>query len=284
METGTLYVVATPIGNLRDITLRALDVLGDVDEWVVEDTRRAGKLRDQLDLPSRPLNRYYDEVEETRTEPLARKLVNGRDLALLCDAGTPVVSDPGYRLINACWDRGIPVRPVPGVSAPITALSVSGFPSDEFLFLGFFPRTAKAKRDKLLEIKYYPGTVILFESPQRLEDTLRRIRSFLGDREVFLGREMTKKFEEYRRGPVSELIGDREESSARGEFTLLIAPGEREQVDEEQYLRELLRKGLQLKEAARIVARFSPRSKSQLYKVGLDLEEELDDPEERPGE
>lgn len=270
-----LYVVATPLGNKRDITLRALDVLKEVDEWVVEDTRQAAKLRDLLELPSKPLTSYYDEVESARTGPILEKLKRGKDLALLCDSGTPVVADPGYNLLGAAHEAGIEVRPVPGPSATVTALSVSGFPSDQFLSLGFFPKKSKAKRDLLLSVQYFQGTVIFFESPRRILETLRLLSNLLGNRLVFLGREMTKKFEEYMRGPVRELIERLEADEPQGEFTVLIHPGEEETVEPEEYLRELLERGLKLSDAAKICARFAQKTRSELYKVGLDVQEEM---------
>ncbi|MFP4686906.1 MAG: 16S rRNA (cytidine(1402)-2'-O)-methyltransferase [bacterium] len=271
-----LYVVATPLGNMKDITIRAREMLAEVDEWVVEDTRRAGKLRDLLDLPKKPLNSYYDEVEQMRVEPLIEKLKQGSDLALLSDAGTPAISDPGYLLIKRAHDEGIEVRPLPGACAPLVALSVSGFPSDQFLFIGFLPKKSKAIRDKLLEIKHFQGTVICFESPQRFLETLRKIRSFLGDRRLFIAREMTKKFEEYRRANCSDLIKYFEQNKPQGEFTLLIHPREEEKtIDPEEYLRELLKKGLKLSDAAKAAASFSPQPKSELYKKGLAIQEEI---------
>ncbi len=271
-----LYVVATPLGNMKDITDRAREVLAEADEWVVEDSRRAGKLRDLLGLPKKTLNSYYDEVEEMRVEPLVDKLKRGLDLALVSDAGTPAVSDPGYLLIKRAHEEDIQVRPVPGPCAPVSALSVSGFPSDQFLFVGFLPRKSKALRDKLLEVKFFQGTVICFEAPQRILETLRKIRSFLGERELFIAREMTKKFEEYRSAPCSQLIEYFTENKPQGEFTLLIHPASEKKIDPEDYLRELLEKGLRLSDAAKAAASFSPLPKSELYKKGLEIQEELE--------
>ncbi len=271
--TGILYVVATPLGNSRDITLRAIDVLSETDEWVVEDTRRAGRLRELLDLPQRPLNSYYDEVEEARTDALIKKLKQGLNLALLSDSGTPLVADPGYNLVRAAHEAGLDVRPVPGPSAPIAALSASGFPSDEFISLGFLPKKSKGKRDRLLEVKYYQGTVIFFESPQRICETLRLLLNLFGNRTVFVGREMTKKFEQYLRGSLEEALAELEDSQPRGEFTVLVHPGEEKYVNPEDYLAELLARGLSMSDAARIAAKFSSKPKSELYKLGLELKD-----------
>lgn len=268
-----LYVVATPLGHSEDITLRALDVLQECDEWVVEDTRRAAKLRDLHELPDRPFNSYYDEVESARTAPLVEKLKRGLDLALLSDSGTPQIEDPGYNLVDAAHEAGVEVCPIPGPSAPAAALSVSGFPSDSFLSLGFLPKKQKPRRDVLLEVRYFQGTVVFFESPRRILDTLRLILNLYGNREVFVGREMTKKFEEYLRGPVREVLNQLEADDPRGEFTVLVHPGEGETVEPEEYLRQLLDKGLKMSDAAKIAAKFSPKTRSELYKIGLDVQD-----------
>ncbi|MFB6226773.1 MAG: 16S rRNA (cytidine(1402)-2'-O)-methyltransferase [bacterium] len=274
--SGRLYVVATPLGNIRDITLRAKDVLSDVDEWIVEDSRRAAKLRDNLGLPKKPMNRYYDENETRRTPELLQKLKQGLEMALVSDAGTPVIADPGYELINRSRSEGIEVHPVPGVSAPVAALSVSGFPASEFLFIGFFPRTQPKRREKLLEVKYYQGTVVFFEAPHRLEETLKTIRTYLGDRQLFVGREMTKQYEQYRTGTADELLDVFQDEQRKGEFTILLHPAEEESVEPEQFLEELLKKGMKLSEAAKIAGTFSDRKRSDLYQVGLDVQDKLE--------
>ncbi len=278
-KQGRLYVVATPLGNRKDITERAREVLSEVDEWVVEDTRRSSKLAQMYEISPPPMNSYYDEVEEMRVEPLVRKLKSGKKLALLSDAGTPAISDPGYLLVKRAHEENIEVRPLPGANAPVAALSASGFPSDRYVFMGFLPRKNKARRDTLLEVKNFPGTVIFFESPRRLVDCLQKIRSFLGNRDIFIAREMTKKFEEYRRGTATELIDYYKNNESRGEFTVLVHPqdDEEETVDSRQYLRDLLRKGLKLSDAAKAAAKFSEKTRSELYKVGLDIQEELED-------
>lgn len=274
---GTLYVVATPLGNMRDVTVRAKDVLSEVDEWVVEDSRRAAKLRDNLGLPKKPMNRYYDENETRQTPELLKTLQSGTDMALLSDAGTPVIADPGYELIHRAREEGVEVKPIPGVSAPIAALSVSGFPANEFLFIGFFPRTPEKRRDKLLEIKYFQGTVVFFEAPHRIEETLKAVRTYLGDRKLFVGREMTKQYEEYRTGSAEELLDELIGDNLKGEFTVLIHPAEEESVNPEDFLEELLRKGMKLSDAARVAGKFSDQTRSDLYQLGLDIQDRLED-------
>ncbi len=268
-----LYVVATPLGNSRDITLRALEVLETVDEWVVEDTRRSAKLREIFDLPGKKLNSYYDEVEAQRTGQLIGKLKQGKKLALLSDSGTPVVSDPGYNLVKAAHAEGIQVVPVPGPSAPVAALSISGFPSDKFIFSGFLPKKRKGRRDALLEIKNFSGTGIFFESPRRIFDTLKLLSNLLGNRRVFVALEMTKKFERYYRGPVAEVIEELGAERVKGEITLLVHPGEEAKVEAEEYLEELLEKGLKISDAARIAGKFSDKKRSELYKIGLQIQQ-----------
>ncbi len=267
-----LYVVATPLGNSQDITLRALELLREADEWVVEDTRRTAKLREMFNLPHKPLISYYDEVEEFKTEQLIEKLKQGLTLALVSDSGTPVVSDPGYNLIKTAHEEGIKVLPVPGPTAPVAALSVSGFPSDKFIFCGFLPKKKKARRDSLLEIKYFSGTAIFFESPRRIIDSLKLLLNLLGNRMVFVCAEMTKRFERYYRGPAREVIEQLSDDKIKGEFTVLVHPAEIESIEPEKYLRELLERGLKLSDAARIAGKFSDRSRSELYKLGLEIQ------------
>lgn len=281
--SGRLYVVATPLGNMGDVTERAKEVLEEVDEWIVEDSRRSAKLRDQLGLPKKPMNRYYDENETRRTPELIEKLEQGVDMALMSDAGTPVIADPGYELITHARERDLDVRPVPGVSAPIAALSVSGFPANEFLFLGFFPRTPEKRRDKLLEIENLGRTVIFFEAPHRIRETLKAVRSFLGDRKLFVAREMTKQYEEYRTGSADDLLEELDEETEKGEFTVLVHPGEGETVDAESYLEELIRKGMKLSDAARMAAEYSEETRSDLYQTGLDIQDRIEGDDDDEG-
>lgn len=272
-----LNVVSTPIGNIRDITLRALDVLEEADAWVVEDSRRAGKLREHLDLPKKEMIRYYDENEDRQVPDIMERLNRGDNLALMSDAGTPLISDPGYKLVKRARDEGIDVRPIPGPTAGITALSVSGFPSDQFLFYGYVPRSQKARRDQLLSIQYLEATVIFFEAPHRIEETLTAIRSHLGDRSLFMGREMTKQYEQYREGTADQLLDELDEETTRGEFTILVHPYEGESVSAKEYLRKLLERGLSLSDAAGVTAQYSDHTRNELYEVGLDVQDEMED-------
>jgi len=220
---GTLYVVATPIGHLEDITLRALRVLAEVDGIAAEDTRETGKLLRRHGIEGR-LTAYHEHNEAQRTPELVTRLQGGESLAVVSDAGTPSVSDPGYRLVEAAAAAGIRVVPVPGVSAAVTALSAAGLPTDAFTFVGFAPRRDGPRRRLLEALAERRETLVFYESPRRLDALLAALGNVLGDRAAVLGREMTKLHEEFLRGRLSEI---REALAARpavrGECTLLVA-------------------------------------------------------------
>lgn len=222
-EAGVLYIVATPIGNQEDITLRALKVLRQVDGVAAEDTRHTGKFLTHHGITTRLIS-YHEHNEHTRTPALISRMTAGESIALVTDAGTPAVSDPGYRLVKAAVESGIRVVPVPGVSAAITALSVGGLPTDAFVFLGF-PAKKKAKRiQQLQSLADESKTLIFYESPKRITSFLAEVREILGDRSAVLGREMTKLHEEFLRGPISgimEALSGR--PAVKGECTLLVA-------------------------------------------------------------
>jgi len=219
---GILYIVSTPIGNREDITLRALRVLKEVDLVAAEDTRNTGLLLKHYQI-QKPLTSYFEGNESKKKEFLLAKLKECLRIALVSDAGTPGISDPGFRLIQLAIQHGIPVIPVPGPSAVITALSVSGLPTDAFLFEGFLPHKSKKRQELLQRLEETRETLIFYESPHRISETLKDILQILGDREMVLTRELTKTYEEILRGKVSEIqrqIGDRR---LKGEFTLVIA-------------------------------------------------------------
>ena len=206
MSTGILYVIATPIGNLDDFSRRAAALLEDADVILCEDTRHTQKLLQRYNI-RRPLEAYHDFNETAKAEALVERLRSGQKLGLVSDAGTPTVSDPGYRLVRLCRQQGIPVIPVPGPSATITALSVSGLPTDEFWFAGFLPSRKEARRRRIESLKSVACTLIFYEAPRRMRSTLKDMQELLGDREVFVGREMTKLHEEYVFGRISEVVG-----------------------------------------------------------------------------
>lgn len=272
-QTGKLYVAATPLGNLGDATERLLEALKEADAWVVEDSRRTAKLRDELNVPERDMITYYDEVEQRKLDPIMNRLRRGQTLTIVTDAGTPAIQDPGQLLVDRCHEADIPVRPVPGPSASTAALSVSGFPAEPYMFGGYFPRKQAARREFLLRIKHFPGAVVYFESPNRIRDSLQVVRSYLGERSLMAGREMTKQHQEYLRGTADEVLEQLSEDP-KGEFTVVLEPGPDDRVDPEVYLQELLDRGVQLKEAARAAAFFSDQSKSDLYQRGLEYQED----------
>jgi len=216
---GTLFVVATPIGNLSDISKRALEVLQEVQLIACEDTRQTIKLLNHFGI-QKPLTSYHEFNEEKKAEELADQLAGDAKVALVSDAGTPAIADPGYRLVRLCRTRGIPVVPIPGPNAAVIALAASGLPSDEFIFAGFLPAKKGARHQKLLSLQNVRSTLILYEAPHRIESTLEDIQEVLGDREVCIAREMTKLHEEFLFGRLSEL---RPQVKPIGEFVIVIS-------------------------------------------------------------
>lgn len=220
-QVGTLYVVSTPIGNLEDITLRALRVLSEAAIVAAEDTRHTQKLLTHYKIHTK-LTSYHDHNKEEKAEVLVQHLKQGSSVALVADAGTPGISDPGYFLINRCIQAGISVVPIPGASAFLAALSVSGLPTDSFIFEGFLPRKKVARIKRLEALKAEPRTLIFYESPHRLTVCLSDLLKILGDRRVVIARELTKAFEEIRRGRLSKIIPELSGRSIRGEITLVV--------------------------------------------------------------
>src|SRR5678815_4209387 len=219
---GTLYLVATPIGNLADITHRALQVLSDVDLIACEDTRHTHKLLNHYGISTKTIS-YHEHNEQQRAAELIDRLKQGTNIAVVSDAGTPSISDPGFRLVRAAIENDIPIIPVPGPSALITALIAAGLPTDEFFFAGFLPSRTNARRARLTELQSIPGTLIFYEAPHRLAQTLADAYQILGEREAVVARELTKLHEEIRRGLLSKLTADyAEKTDIRGEIVVLI--------------------------------------------------------------
>ena len=224
-RTGCLYLVATPIGNLEDITVRAIRVLKEADLVACEDTRQTQKLLQHYGI-HKELISYHAHNELTRAPELVIQLEEGAQVALVSDAGMPVVSDPGHRLVVLCLRHHIPVVPIPGPSAFVAALAASGLPTEEFLFVGFLPSRAGARRKKLDELKSEPRAIVLYEAPHRLADTLADAAEILGARHAVVAREITKIHEEFLRGSLGELRDAARQREPRGEITLLIGPAE----------------------------------------------------------
>ncbi|WP_412498681.1 16S rRNA (cytidine(1402)-2'-O)-methyltransferase [Vibrio furnissii] len=275
-EVPTLYIVPTPIGNLGDITQRALDVLSSVDVIAAEDTRHSGKLLSHFNIQTKTFA-LHDHNEQQKAQVLVEKLLSGQSIALVSDAGTPLISDPGYHLVTQCRQAGVKVVPLPGACAVITALSASGLPSDRFSFEGFLPAKSKGRKDKFMEIAKVERTCIFYESPHRITESLQDMLTILGpEREVVLARELTKTFETIQGMPLGELIEwiDADENRKRGEMVLLIH-GYRDSAEDslpEEALRTLgiLTQELPLKKAAAMTAEIYNLKKNALYKWGLE--------------
>lgn len=294
---GTLYVVATPIGNLDDVTLRAVRVLGEVDVVAAEDTRRTRVLLDHLGL-RKPLVAYYDAVESRRAPELVARLLAGESVAIVSDAGTPLVADPGFRLVRAAVEAGVPVVPIPGASAPLALLACSGLPTGRFSFVGFLPSRATARRREIQALAGREDTLVFFESPKRLVATLGDLAEMLGPREAAVGRELTKRFEEIARGSLDELAARFAEraatSSVKGEIAIAvggapegagssraIAPGagatagaaraDGGAAGVDRRLRLLLDAGESVSEAARRVAAETGEPRKRVYRRALEI-------------
>ena len=260
---GCLYLVGTPIGNLEDITLRAVRVLKEVDQIACEDTRHTMKLLTHYGI-HKPLVSYHEHNEMTRAAELIEALEQGTKIALVSDAGMPLVSDPGHRLVTLCLQHQIPVVPIPGPSALLASLSASGLPGEEFLFVGFLPARSGERRRALERLRIEDRTIILYEAPHRVAECVADAREVLGNRSACMAREVTKMHEEFRRGKLSELSSSLEERPARGEITLLIGPEDpadaRTQANSTQSLadrvEELIRQAkLDRKEALKLAAK-----------------------------
>jgi 16S rRNA (cytidine1402-2'-O)-methyltransferase len=273
-----LYVVSTPIGNLRDLTLRALDILAAADLVLAEDTRVAGKLMNAYDLKPR-VERYDDHTDTRRRPQILEALASGQRIALISDAGTPLVSDPGYRLVKAAADAGLPVFAAPGASAALAALAVSGLPSDRFLFAGFSPPKGGPRRAFLQELAPIRATLILYETGPRLEDSLTDMLAVFSDRPAVVARELTKLHETVVRGPLSQLVKHFAGAPPKGEIVVLIGPGEAEvatEADADRALSEALER-LSPADAASEVARSLGLNRRDLYRRALALKQSSGD-------
>lgn len=271
---GTLYLVGTPIGNMEDITLRALRILREVGVVAAEDTRTTGRLLQHHGVET-PLISYHEFSDEGRLQELLDRLAT-TDVALVSDAGMPGLSDPGYRLVRAALDAGVTVAPIPGPSAAVSALISSGLPTDNFLFLGFLPRQQKARRDALAAVATLPYTLVLYEAPHRLLKTLADIQVVLGERPVVVARELTKLYEEIWRGSLAEAIAYFGQDRVRGEITLVIGGASAAEVawDKAAVRRAMaakLAQGVRRKKAAAQVAEQAGWRKREVYDLSLTL-------------
>lgn len=274
--SGRLYIVSTPIGNLEDITLRALKVLKEAAFIACEDTRTTRKLLTRYAIGT-PLVSYHEHNEIEKAKDLLSILREGKSIALVSDAGTPCISDPGYRLVKLASEHGIEVLSIPGPSASVSALSVSGLPTSSFAFFGFPPRTKKHLTDYLARITNYPETLVFYESPNRVTKTLRVMVEVFGDRNISVSREMTKLYEETLRGKVSEVLEALvKRSEIKGEVTIVVegASAEIGETDPESIDRMLAQHkkiGSSLKDAVKAVSEESGYSKSKTYKRALQI-------------
>ena len=270
-KKGNLYIIATPIGNLEDITLRAIRILKEVDLIAADDTRHTLKLLNHLEI-SKPLISYHRHNEEIRTEELIKELKTGKNIGLVSDAGTPGICDPGEEIIKKCIEESIKVVPIPGACAMINALITSGISTKEFIFLGFLPLNKKSRKEKLEEIKNANKTIILYEAPHKLKNTLNDLSDILQSREVVLARELTKIHEEYIRGTVKELM--EKTDNLKGEMILIIEKNNKDNEEELNSLNNLTleehynfyeKRGLNKKEIIKKIAKDRNVSKNEIY-------------------
>lgn len=273
---GTLYLCATPIGNLEDMTYRAVRMLGEVDLIAAEDTRHTRQLLTHFDIHTR-LTSYHEHNKFTKGPELIDYIKAGNDLICVSDAGLPGICDPGSHLAELAIAEGIKVSPLPGANAGLSALICSGLDTTLFTFVGFLPRTAKKQQEVLATVKDYAGTLIFYEAPHHLKATLKQLASVLGDRQAVLGRELTKKFEEFRRDSLTELLAYYQESDPRGEYVILVA-GKTEEVSDEvettvftpaELCKSLMATGLDKKAAMRETAQKLGISRRDVYQALL---------------
>lgn len=274
MNQGVLYIVATPIGNLADMSQRAIDVLRNVDLIAAEDTRHSRHLLSHYQINT-PMQAYHDHNEQSQTPLLLEKLQAGKDVALISDAGTPLLSDPGYRLVKAAHEQQIRVSPVPGACAAIAALSASGLATDQFCFGGFPPARSAARIHFMEGFLGRAGSIIFYESSHRILDSLRDMMTvFGGQREVVLAREITKTFETIKKAPLEALLAwvADDENQRKGEFVVIVEPGRADtdqvRIEVEKVL-DILMAELPLKQASALTAQITGAKKNQVYKMAL---------------
>jgi len=274
-KPGTLYIVGTPIGNLEDMTFRAVRILQAVDAIAAEDTRHTGKLLHHFQITT-PQISYHEHNRITRTGELVERLQQGQAIALVSDAGMPGISDPGYELVKACVEAGLTVVPIPGCSAVVAALIASGLPSDRFVFEGFLPAKPKDRRAHLERLTSESRTLVFYEAPHRLRQTLQDLGVLGGDRAIVLARELTKLHEEFWRGTIAEAIDHYRDREPMGEFTLVLAGAELNPLllsDDalKAELQTLINQGISRSEASRQLAQQTALPRRQIYQLALSL-------------
>lgn len=273
-KPGTLYVVGTPIGNLEDITFRAVRILKSVDLIAAEDTRHTGKLLQHFQITAPQLS-YHEHNRNSRIPELLEQLQQGKAIALVTDAGIPGISDPGYELVKACVEAGITVVPIPGPSAAVTALSASGLPTEKFVFEGFLLAKGQERHDRLELLQSETRTIIFYEAPHRLRQTLQDLAEYLGrERQIVLARELTKLHEEFWRGNIGQAIALYSEREPQGEYTLVVAgmPPTQPQLSEAEIkaeLQQLIAQGISRSQASRQLAKITSLPRRQLYQLAL---------------
>jgi len=270
--SGTLYIVATPIGNLEDITLRALRVLKEVDLIAAEDTRHTQILLHHFGIRT-PLTSYHEHNERTKARQLVERLRQGESIALVSDAGTPTISDPGFRIIVEAIEAEIPIVPLPGASALTAVLSASGLPTDQFVFEGFLPAKQKERRERLQALRAETRTLVFYEAPHRLKEMLNDMHAILGERQIVVAREVSKAYEEFLRGRLSDIARQIAERAIKGELTVIVRGSEEpSEVSQEQLKNEIdmLRAGgMRIKEIAELLGERHAYSKKEIYRIAL---------------
>lgn len=277
---ASLYICATPIGNLEDITLRCLKVLKEVDAIAAEDTRRTVKLLNHYNITNSLIS-YHEHNKKSKGEEIIDLLLKGKNIALVTDAGMPTISDPGEDLVKLCVKKGISIIAIPGATASLTALSISGLSTERFVFEGFLPRKGRERKKRLEDMAKEERTIILYEAPHRLITTLEDLAKFLGNRRISISRELTKKFEETLRFNIEEAISEFSERDIKGEFVLVIQ-GKLSETDNreddywkylsaKEHINYLIGKGLTKKDAVSEVAKLRKLSKNEVYKISIDI-------------
>lgn len=272
--TGSLYIVATPIGNLGDISERAIEILKQSDLIAAEDTRHSKTLLERFAIKTK-VKAYHEHNEAQLTSQLIQKIVDGASIALISDAGTPLINDPGYKLVAAAHDNGIKVIPIPGPSAVITALSASGLPTSKFIFEGYLPAKTEARKKFLQELVVESRTLVFYEAPHRIRESIQDMQEIFGsERRIAIARELTKQYEQIVRGPLGDIIGklDSEEIKIKGEFVIIVDGAQETNVTEVEVLRinRILSEKLPPKDAAGLTAKITGKKKNEVYQLSLE--------------